>query len=156
LTNQTQALIDSTERHCPLRGKHPTIKTIRAVSYAAKDNDQLSTPMEQTEYPSEITVNEARQLLQPTPPQALIIDVREPYEVQICQLAGARHIPMRQLPAQLDELPRDQHLLIMCHHGSRSQAVTGYLRAQGFAKVSNIAGGINAWAMEIDPTLARY
>ncbi|MCF7687128.1 MAG: hypothetical protein K9M98_13430 [Cephaloticoccus sp.] len=112
--------------------------------------------MEPTECPSEITATEAFQLLQQTPPRALVIDVREPYEVQICQLAGARHIPMRQIPAQLDQLPKDQHMLIMCHHGSRSQVVTGFLRSQGFAKVSNIAGGINAWAMEIDPTLARY
>ena len=63
---------------------------------------------------------------------------------------------MRRIPERLAELPRDQHLLILCHHGSRSLHVTQYLRQQGFPAVSNIAGGIEAWAAELDPSLVRY
>jgi adenylyltransferase/sulfurtransferase len=63
---------------------------------------------------------------------------------------------MRQIPERLGDLPREKHLLIHCHHGARSLRVTEYLRAQGFTRVSNVAGGIEAWAEQIDPTLRRY
>jgi rhodanese-related sulfurtransferase len=63
---------------------------------------------------------------------------------------------MRQIPEHAAALPRDKHLLIMCHHGGRSRRVTEYLRAQGFDAVTNIAGGIDAWAVEIDSSLSRY
>ena len=87
---------------------------------------------------------------------ALLLDVREPFEVAICQVTGSRHIPMRQIPEKLPELPRDQPILVLCHAGVRSLRVTHFLRAQGFAQVSNVAGGIDAWAVEVDPGLARY
>jgi adenylyltransferase/sulfurtransferase len=63
---------------------------------------------------------------------------------------------MRTIPARLPELSRDEHLLVLCHMGGRSMRVTEYLRAQGFNAVSNVRGGIDAWASEIDPNLARY
>jgi rhodanese-related sulfurtransferase len=87
---------------------------------------------------------------------ALLLDVREPFEVQICALPGSRHIPMRQIPESLADLPRDQPILVLCHHGARSLRVTQFMRANGFAHVSNIAGGIDAWAEQIDPSLTRY
>lgn len=87
---------------------------------------------------------------------ALLLDVREPYEVAACAIAGSRHIPMRQIPESLGGLPQDQDILVLCHHGGRSLRVMQYLRASGFARVSNIAGGIDAWAREIDPSLPRY
>jgi adenylyltransferase/sulfurtransferase len=106
--------------------------------------------------PVEISVSEAKRIADSAPGKALIIDVREPDELQICSVQGARHIPMRQIPENLPHLPKDQHLLIMCHHGGRSMRVTQYLRHHGFENVSNIAGGIDAWAQEIEPGLARY
>lgn len=87
---------------------------------------------------------------------ALLLDVREPDEVAICAIAGSRHIPMRQIPEALAELPRDRLILVQCHHGGRSLRVTQFLRANGFTQVSNVAGGIDAWAQQIDPSLARY
>jgi rhodanese-related sulfurtransferase len=87
---------------------------------------------------------------------ALLLDVREPFEVQICAVTSSRHIPMRQIPESLSELPRDQPILVLCHHGGRSLRVTQFMRANGFANVTNIAGGIDAWAKQIDPALARY
>src|SRR5688572_1334306 len=84
---------------------------------------------------------------------ALLLDVREPAEVAICAIPGSSHIPMRQIPESLADLPRDRLILVQCHHGGRSLRVTQYLRASGFTQVSNVAGGIDAWAQEIDPTL---
>ncbi len=87
---------------------------------------------------------------------ALLLDVREAFEVATCAVAGSRHIPMRQIPENLATLPREQLIMVLCHHGGRSMRVTQYLRANGFARVSNVAGGIAAWAEQIDPGLARY
>jgi rhodanese-related sulfurtransferase len=106
--------------------------------------------------PAEISVTEAKRLLEHSPGKALLIDVREPWETQICQVAGARLIPMRQIPERLEELPRDQQLLVMCHHGARSLSVAQFLKSRGFTAVSNVTGGIASWADELDPKMARY
>lgn len=87
---------------------------------------------------------------------AVLLDVREPDELAICRIPGCQHVPMREIPARLGELPADEHILVLCHHGGRSARVTQFLRANGLERASNIAGGIDAWAQEIDPTLARY
>ena len=108
------------------------------------------------EIPLEISVTEAKHLLDSAPTQTLLVDVREPYEWEICHVAGAELIPMRQIPGRIAELPRDRHLLIYCHSGVRSMRVTEYLRDQGFSAVSNVAGGIDAWAKAIDPSMETY
>ena len=87
---------------------------------------------------------------------ALLLDVREPAEVATCAVAGSRHIPMRQIPEHVADLPPDRPILVLCHLGQRSLAVTRFLRANGFPQASNVVGGIDAWAEQIDPGLARY
>jgi adenylyltransferase/sulfurtransferase len=105
------------------------------------------------EKPLETDVLTAQQFLQAG---ALLVDVREPDEVATCAVAGSRHIPMRQIPENLAQLPKDRHILVMCHHGGRSQKVTLFLRANGYNQATNVAGGIDAWAEQIDTALARY
>ncbi len=112
--------------------------------------------MNPPDYPLDLTVTEASQRVSADPSKVRIIDVREPDELEICHIAGAETIPMRQIPEHVATLPRDQHLLILCHRGNRSLRVTQFLRAQGFTAVSNIEGGIDAWAEQLDPTMARY
>jgi rhodanese-related sulfurtransferase len=107
------------------------------------------------EVPLEIDVTEAARLLK-TPGQVLLLDVREPHEWAFCHLTGDLHIPIREVPGRLDELPRDRHILVLCHHGARSLHVTQYLRANDYQLVSNIAGGIHAWAETVDPGMRRY
>jgi len=107
-------------------------------------------------YPKEISVEETKRLLESSADKVHLIDVREPDEVAICRIADARHIPMRQIPENLDVLPTDRQLLIYCHHGSRSMRVTEFLRAKGFPAATNVAGGIDAWADRIDPEMRRY
>ena len=87
---------------------------------------------------------------------ALLLDVREPHEVAICAVAGSQPISLRQIPENLATLPLDQTILVMCHHGGRSERVTQFLRSKGYDQATNIAGGIDAWAQQIDPTLTRY
>jgi adenylyltransferase/sulfurtransferase len=140
---------------CPLCGPKATLRELNPALYAA--SACLAPPtMPETDYPLEISVTEAHALLAAKPGAVRLIDVREPHELAICRLAAAEHIPMRQIPEQVDTLPRDQHLLILCHAGGRSRRVTEFLRARGLSAVSNITGGIDAWAREIDPSLARY
>ncbi len=105
------------------------------------------------ELPLEIDVTTAAQLLREG---AVLVDVREPFELEIVQVPGARHIPMRRIPESIGDLPTDRPVLVLCHVGGRSLRVTQFLRAQGLANVANVAGGIDAWAEVIDPTLARY
>jgi len=85
----------------------------------------------------------------------VLIDVREPHEYQIANL-GARLIPINTVPARLDEIPRDQPVVIHCKSGGRSQMVCEFLQKSGYTNVANLAGGILAWAREIDPSLQTY
>ena len=105
--------------------------------------------------PLEINVVETKQLLE-KPGQVELIDVREPFERELCAIAGSTHVPMGQIPEQLATLPKDRHLLIYCHHGGRSMRVTQFLRGQGYTQVTNVGGGIDAWAEQIDPGMKRY
>jgi adenylyltransferase/sulfurtransferase len=107
-------------------------------------------------HPLEISVEETARLLRDESGRVQLIDVREPDEHARCRIGGALHIPMRDIPAALGSLPRDKRLLIHCHHGGRSLRVTQWLRAQGLAAVSNVAGGIDEWARQIDPSVPRY
>ena len=78
-----------------------------------------------------------------------LLDVREPAELASASVAGAVHIPMGDVPAHLAELPRDREVVVLCHAGSRSLRVANFLAAQGFQPVTNLSGGIAAWAVEI-------
>jgi len=85
-----------------------------------------------------------------------LLDVRELYERDICKLAPDQHIPMNQIPDRLGEIPKDKDLIVYCRSGGRSANVCGFLEAQGFTNVYNLAGGILAWSDDIDPTLQKY
>lgn len=87
---------------------------------------------------------------------AILLDVREPDETTLCSVPGSRLIPLREVPAPLDTLPRDTDLLVLCHSGGRSWRVTHFLRSQGFRRAINVAGGIDAWAQVVDPSLPCY
>ena len=85
-----------------------------------------------------------------------VLDVREADELAICRLEGSLHIPMSEIPARIAELPTDHPLVVICHHGARSQIVVDFLRNAGFGNAVNLDGGIEAWACEIDPSMPRY
>ncbi len=104
----------------------------------------------------ELTPEQARDLLaSATPP--LLLDVREPWEAATAAIAGAKLIPMNEVPARaFQELEEEQHILVFCHHGARSLSVANWLRGQGFAHAQSISGGIDAWSRQIDPHIPRY
>ncbi|MEM9943949.1 MAG: rhodanese-like domain-containing protein [Planctomycetota bacterium] len=109
------------------------------------------------ELPLEVSVGEVKALLEQSDP-VFLVDCREPNEHDYCQIEGACLIPMNETPQRLSELEpyRDKRLVVHCHHGGRSLQVTQWLRAQGFAQVQNMSGGIDAWSLEVDPEIPRY
>jgi rhodanese-related sulfurtransferase len=86
----------------------------------------------------------------------IVLDVREAKELDICELDGALHIPMANVPARIDTLPTNRPLVVICHHGARSLRVVDFLRNAGFDNAVNLDGGIEAWACEIDRSMRRY
>lgn len=86
----------------------------------------------------------------------ILLDVREPEELSVSCLPGSLHVPMDQVPERLAELPREREILVLCRTGNRSQRVAKLLLSQGFRNVKNVAGGINAYAQQIDPRLRTY
>ena len=102
----------------------------------------------------EITVEEAKAKIEGG--EVVLVDVREPWEVQTASLAGAKLIPMGDLPARVQELDPDAHILVLCHHGVRSLRVTNWLREQGHAKTQSVRGGIDAWSKHVDGKVPLY
>lgn len=86
----------------------------------------------------------------------VLLDVREPEEHAICQLDGSLLIPMGEITSRLQELDEDDEIICICHHGMRSMQVAMYLESQGFSNTVNLTGGIDAWAIEVDPNMNRY
>ena len=88
----------------------------------------------------------------------VLVDCRENDEHQLVHIAGARLMPLGQLAERLAELEpyRNERIVVHCHHGGRSLRAATWLREQGFPKAQSMAGGIDSWAVEIDPSLPRY
>ncbi|MGI8961931.1 MAG: rhodanese-like domain-containing protein [Bryobacteraceae bacterium] len=89
----------------------------------------------------------------------VFIDVRDPEEIAMTRIEGAQLIPMESVPAEiqrLEALADEASLVILCHHGVRSLQVASWLRQQGLDNCSSLAGGIDRWSREIDPTVPRY
>ena len=105
----------------------------------------------------EITCSETLELLNSDAPP-LLIDCRERDEHALVNIEGAVLLPMSEIAARVDELVgREQdRIVVYCHHGMRSAQVVEWLRGQGFESVQNMSGGIDRWAVEIAPEMARY
>lgn len=85
-----------------------------------------------------------------------ILDVREPWELAICGFAEAIGVPLGELAGREAELPRDRLLVVVCHTGRRSLLATRHLRQLGMARVTNLKGGVEGWALTVDPAMPRY
>ena len=88
--------------------------------------------------------------------ELVVLDVRDPDEIEIAALSGTLDIPMPEIPQRLGEIPRESEIVVLCHTGRRSAHVAQFLAQNGFARVANVRGGIDAWSREVDPTVTRY
>ncbi len=88
--------------------------------------------------------------------QPLLLDVREPWEFDICRLQDSELVPMGRIPTWAEDADKDRPTVVICHHGIRSRQVAMYLENLGFREVINLAGGVERWAREVDPQMATY
>lgn len=89
-------------------------------------------------------------------PQPLLLDVREPWEFQLCQIAGSDNLPMQTIPENVNALDDERPIVLICHHGMRSYQVGIFLERHGLTELFNLQGGVAAWADAVEPSMARY
>ncbi len=140
---------------CPVCGDNPTIKEL--IDYDAfcgitrgeenKNGGNVGIP--------EISVKELKSKMDKKE-KFVLVDVREPNEYEICKIPGSKLIPLGKLPERVSELDSADEIIVQCHFGGRSAKGVDLLQKIGFKKVKNLAGGIDAWSQEIDPTVPKY
>lgn len=86
----------------------------------------------------------------------VLLDVREPWEFRIAKIEGAILIPLREVGNRVNELDPETETVVLCHHGIRSKMALDYLREKGFQNLKNLAGGMNAWSLQVDPKVPFY
>ncbi len=86
----------------------------------------------------------------------VLLDVREPWEFETCHIEGAQLMPMNSVPARQEELDPEMPVVCICHHGMRSMQVAAFLERNGFTDVSNLTGGVQAWAQQVDGAMPTY
>lgn len=106
---------------------------------------------------SDISPTEVKQKLEQNTP-LILLDVREPQEVEICSIDGALHIPMGDVHERYKEIAEDPNaeIVVFCHHGGRSMQVMHQLWGLGYQNCKNMSGGIHAWSLDVDPSVPRY
>jgi len=134
---------------CPVCGAHPTVTEL--IDYQAF----CGIGAEPSYDGAEITAHELRDEWQRNP-ALVVVDVREPHEYEIAHIDGAVLMPLGELPDRLGELDGHHEIVTHCHHGARSLKALEILKAAGFSKVRSLRGGIDAWAVNVDPALPRY
>jgi adenylyltransferase/sulfurtransferase len=148
LTSRFRELAVRRDPECPVCGDQPTIT--RLIDYDAFcRGPAAASPVE-----AEITVGQLAR--ERTGRAVQLVDVREPWEWDICRIEGAAHIPLGELEQRIGELDRNRPVVTYCHHGNRSLWAREVLLESGFSDVKSLAGGIEAWAVEIEPGMARY
>ncbi len=140
---------------CPVCGEHPTVKKL--IDYqqfcGIFPEEKVEKPAVQNGIP-QITPVELKRRLD-AGENVFVLDVREPHEYQIVNI-GAPLIPLGDLPNRLGELDPSREIVIHCKSGARSQRAAELLAKNGFKNVVNLAGGITAWATDVDPKLPKY
>ena len=101
----------------------------------------------------EIEVLELKKMLKNR--EVVLVDVREPYEIEICNIKGSLFIPMNEIPQNIDQLDKEKRYAVMCHSGVRSLYVSNYLNSLGYSTL-NVIGGIEKWAIDVDKNMKRY
>ncbi len=148
---QVRELALQKDPDCPVCGEHPTVTMLIDYEAFCGVGDGGRGKGEGVEISAvELQFERGRK------PDLVLVDVREPREAEIAHIEGARNIPLRELPGRLAELSGHGEIVTLCHHGARSLKAREILQGAGFANVRSLAGGIDAWAREVDPEVPRY
>jgi adenylyltransferase/sulfurtransferase len=139
---------------CPVCGENPTITEL--IDYDQFCGIPQAAAAEAAEAPiPTMTVLELKQKLD-NRDKFVLLDVREPFEWDICHIDHAKLIPLGQLPSRMSELDSADEIVIHCKSGGRSAKAVRLLQEAGFSKLHNVEGGITAWAEEVDPSVPKY
>jgi molybdopterin/thiamine biosynthesis adenylyltransferase/rhodanese-related sulfurtransferase len=133
---------------CPVCGTHPTVKGLI-------DYEEFCGTRSLRKVVEEVDPMVLKRSLE-AGSKVVLLDVREPYEYEICHLEGSRLIPLSQLEKRLGELNPGDETVVYCHVGARSSRAVALLSSKGFSKARNLRGGIRAWAEDVDPGMAKY
>jgi adenylyltransferase/sulfurtransferase len=142
---------------CPVCGEKPTITSPIDYEQFCSVSTRSTSPSAaaaRNHIPT-ISASDLKQKIDQRSP-VTILDVRENFEYEIAHLENSKLIPLDELPDRLDELDQDAEIVAHCHSGARSAQAVQFLRANGFTRAFNLAGGIDAWSDQIDPTMPRY
>jgi molybdopterin/thiamine biosynthesis adenylyltransferase/rhodanese-related sulfurtransferase len=139
---------------CPVCSDSPSITALLDYQQFCSSPDSKKTMTPSASIP-EITVEDLKARFDRSE-KFVLLDVREPFELEIASLPGTINIPLGELPARLSELNPEAETLILCRSGGRSANALEFLRDSGFSKVWNVEGGINAWSRRIDPAVPLY
>ena len=132
--------------HCPVCGESPTItEPIDYEQFCGIRDGEIAA----------ISVSDLKRKID-NGDAVVIVDVREPFEYEIAHIENSKLIPLSDLPDHVEELDRAKEIVALCHTGARSAQAVNFLKGEGFERAFNLAGGIEAWATEIDPTMPRY
>ena len=101
----------------------------------------------------EVEVLELKKMLKNN--EVVLLDVREPYEIEICNVKGSLFIPMNEIPQNIEQLEKEKRYAVICHSGVRSLYVSNYLNSLGYSTL-NVIGGIERWATVVDKNMKRY
>jgi adenylyltransferase/sulfurtransferase len=140
---------------CPVCGDAPTIFAPIDYEHFCAGPDEVPDWFAAPEEVPEMSVRELKERMD-CREDLVLIDVREPYEYEAARIEGSRLVPLDEFESHISNLPRNKMLVLHCHHGGRSEHATRLLQEAGFKNVFNLAGGIDAWSAEVDPTVPRY
>ncbi len=139
---------------CPICGDQPQISDVEAYEQFCG-----LPPTESKEEPAmlddDLTPATVKSMIDKDP-DIYLLDVREPHECAICDIAGAHHIPLGQIPERYGEIPTDRTVVVHCKMGGRSAQAVAFLKEKGFKRIHNMAGGILRWIDDVDASLMRY
>jgi molybdopterin/thiamine biosynthesis adenylyltransferase/rhodanese-related sulfurtransferase len=139
---------------CPVCGDNPTVTELIDYEHFCGIVPETQEEKSMKNGIPQLSVKELKQRID-AGEDVFILDVREPYEYQIAQIGG-KLIPQNDVPQRLADIPRDREIVVQCRSGARSQRIAEFLKQAGYPKVVNLAGGILAWADEIDPKVQKY
>ncbi len=139
---------------CPVCSANPTITSLQDYAYfcgvnSHEDGEENGAPMKT------VTTKQLKEMME-TGKKVTLLDVREPQEWDITRLPNAKHIPLGEVVNRVNELDTADDIVVYCHHGMRSAKAINFLKKMGFEKLSNLAGGIDSWAVNVDQTMPRY
>jgi sulfur-carrier protein adenylyltransferase/sulfurtransferase len=152
LSMRMRELTLAKDPECPVCGAHPSVT--RLIDYDAFCG--VTTPARSREPTTmEVSPTELRDEMAQGA-RLVLLDVREPWEFDVCHLEGSRLVPMGSLPQRLQEFDPGAAVVTICHTGARAMQAAKYLKANGIANVRRLTGGVEGWALNVDPTMARY